>query len=129
MRRQHSRTDFTGPTGPPRYDRLQAFASGLRDGLSDRVAGRRPVYLMLDGDVAMTLGRLLTEELGVTGPLLVIDGLILRDFEYIDIGRIRYPSRTVPVTIKSLLFENDPRDTRVDRPPPTRVRRSHPCQV
>jgi ethanolamine utilization protein EutA len=84
---------------------------------------------MLDGDVAMTLGRLLTEELGVTGPLLVIDGLILRDFEYIDIGRIRYPSRTVPVTIKSLLFENDPRDTRVDRPPPTRVRWSHPCQV
>ena len=46
---------------------------------------------MLDGDVAMTLGRLLRDELAVTGDLLVIDGLSLRDFDYIDIGRIRLP--------------------------------------
>jgi ethanolamine utilization protein EutA len=57
----------------------------------------------------MTLGRLLREELAVTGELLVIDGLSLRDFDYIDIGRIRFPSNTVPVTIKSLLFHQDPR--------------------
>ena len=64
---------------------------------------------MLDGDVAMTLGRLLREELGVPGEVLVVDGLSLRDFDYIDIGRIRYPSNTVPVTIKSLVFSEDPR--------------------
>ena len=27
----------------------------------------------------------------------------------IDIGKVRHPSRTVPVTIKSLLFSEDPR--------------------
>jgi ethanolamine utilization protein EutA len=64
---------------------------------------------MLDGDVAMTLGRLLHDELGVTTGLLVVDGLALRDFDYIDIGRVRHPSRTVPVTIKSLVFSEDPR--------------------
>ena len=64
---------------------------------------------MLDGDVAMTLGRLLREELGVTGDVLVVDGLALRDFDYIDIGRLRHPSNTVPVTIKSLVFSEDPR--------------------
>jgi ethanolamine utilization protein EutA len=95
-------------TGPPSYDRLLAFARGLRDGLGDRLARGRPVYVMLDGDVAMTLGRLLRDELGVDNDLLVVDGLSLRDFDYIDIGRVRHPSRTVPVTIKSLVFSSEP---------------------
>ncbi|GLZ07826.1 reactivating factor for ethanolamine ammonia lyase [Actinomadura sp. NBRC 104412] len=90
--------------GPPSYDRLLPFATGIRDGLADRIAQGRPVYVMLDGDVAMTLGRLLREELAVGTELLVIDGLSLRDFDYIDIGRVRHPSGTVPVTIKSLVF-------------------------
>jgi ethanolamine utilization protein EutA len=95
--------------GLPSHGRLLPFARGIRDGLADRIARGRPVYVMLDGDVAMTLGRLLREELGVTSELLVIDGLSLRDFDYIDIGRIRFPSNTVPVTIKSLIFHEDPR--------------------
>jgi ethanolamine utilization protein EutA len=97
-------------TGLPAYPRLHAFALGIRDGLADRIADGRPIYLMLDGDVAMTLGRLLREEIGVRNALLVVDGLQLRDFDYIDIGRVRHPSRTVPVTIKSLLFSEDPRE-------------------
>jgi ethanolamine utilization protein EutA len=98
--------------GPASYDRILPFARGVRDGLADRIARGRPVYVMLDGDVAMTLGRLLREELAVTSELLVIDGLSLRDFDYIDIGRIRYPSNTVPVTIKSLVFHEEPRQDR-----------------
>jgi ethanolamine utilization protein EutA len=42
----------------------------------------------------------------------VIDGVQLWDFDYIDLGRIRLPSGTVPVTIKSLLFSEDPRGPR-----------------
>jgi ethanolamine utilization protein EutA len=99
-----------GWSGMPAYARLHAFAVGVREGLAERITADRPVYLMLDGDVAMTLGRLLRDELGVRNHLLVVDGLSLRDFDYIDIGRVRHPSRTVPVTIKSLLFTNDPRD-------------------
>jgi ethanolamine utilization protein EutA len=98
--------------GLPSYGRLIAFARGLRDGLADRITRGLPVYVMLDGDVAMTLGRLLREELGVACEVLVIDGLSLRDFDYIDIGRIRFPSNTVPVTIKSLIFHQDPRQGR-----------------
>jgi ethanolamine utilization protein EutA len=33
---------------------------------------------------------------------------MLRDFDYIDLGRIRMPSYTVPVTIKSLVFSENP---------------------
>jgi ethanolamine utilization protein EutA len=92
-------------SGPPRYQRLLAFARGIHDGLADRIAEGRPVYVVLDGDVAMTVGRLLCEELGVASDLVVVDGLALRDFDYVDIGRVRHPSNTVPVTIKSLVFQ------------------------
>jgi ethanolamine utilization protein EutA len=67
---------------------------------------------MLDGDVAQTLGHILRDELDVKSELLVIDGVVLWDFDYIDLGRIRMPSYTVPVTIKSLVFNEDPRGPR-----------------
>ena len=41
--------------------------------------------------------------------VLVIDGITLWGFDFIDLGRIRMPSHTVPVTIKSLVFSEDPR--------------------
>ncbi|MEU0966268.1 ethanolamine ammonia-lyase reactivating factor EutA [Streptomyces sp. NPDC005917] len=96
-------------SGPPSHDRLLPFARGIRDALAERTAQGRPLYIVLDGDVALTLGRLLREELDVTADLFVVDGVSLRDFDYVDIGRIRLPSNTVPVTIKSLVFEQDPR--------------------
>ena len=68
------------------------------------------VYIMLDGDIAQTLGAILREELLVESEILAIDGVMLRDFDYIDLGRIRMPSYTVPVTIKSLVFSESPQD-------------------
>jgi ethanolamine utilization protein EutA len=96
--------------GAPSYERVHAFALGITRGLRDRVDRGLPLFLVIDGDVALTVGSLLREELGVTGDLLVIDGVRLWDFDYVDIGRLREPSRTVPVTIKSLVFDHGPRD-------------------
>jgi ethanolamine utilization protein EutA len=97
--------------GQPDYARLRAFAEGVRDGLAARIAKGLPIYLMLDGDVAMTLGSILARELGIGNDMLVIDGVQLRDFDYIDLGKIRLPSGTVPVTIKSLLFQEQVGDS------------------
>jgi ethanolamine utilization protein EutA len=99
-------------TGLPSYQRLAAFAAGIKNGLAGRIARKLPLYIMLDGDVAQTLGHILREELHVACELLVIDGVVLWDFDYIDLGRIRMPSYTVPVTIKSLVFNEDPRGPR-----------------
>jgi ethanolamine utilization protein EutA len=55
----------------------------------------------------------------VESEILVIDGVVLWDFDYIDLGRIRMPSQTVPVTVKSLVFNEDPRG------PQGRARRPH----
>jgi ethanolamine utilization protein EutA len=101
--------------GAPSYERLAGFAGGIRRGLADRIAKRQAIYIMLDGDVAQTLGAILREELDVESEILVIDGIVLMDFDYIDLGRIRMPSNTVPVTIKSLVFSEDPRGPRPQR--------------
>ena len=95
--------------GVPSHARLAAFADGIGRGLAQHVAEGRPLFLMLDGDVAQTLGAILRDELAIKNELLVIDGVVLWDFDYIDLGRIRLPSNTVPVTIKSLVFNQDPR--------------------
>jgi ethanolamine utilization protein EutA len=96
-------------TGPPSYVRIAAFAAGIVQAMSSTLGQRKPLYLILDGDLAHTLGNLLREEMDVTSEILVIDGIVLWDFDYIDLGRIRMPSQTVPVTVKSLVFSQDPR--------------------
>jgi ethanolamine utilization protein EutA len=95
--------------GPPSHARLAAFADGICRGLMQRIAQGGPLYLMLDGDVAQTLGAIMRDELLIRNEILAIDGIVLLDFDYIDLGRIRLPSNTVPVTIKSLVFSQDPR--------------------
>jgi ethanolamine utilization protein EutA len=93
--------------GAPSYERIAAFAEGIRHGLKNTIEHKKPVYIMLDGDIAQTLGAILREELLVESEILAIDGVLLRDFDYIDLGRIRMPSYTVPVTIKSLVFSEN----------------------
>ena len=105
--------------GSPSYERIAGFAQGIRRGLANTIAKRMPLYIMVDGDIAQTLGAILRDEMGVDSEILVIDGVVLWDFDYIDLGRIRMPSQTVPVTVKSLVFSEDPRD------PQGRARRPH----
>ena len=95
--------------GLPDYQRLFAFAEGLALGLEDMIDAGKPLFIVLDGDIAQSLGHILKDELEIPVGVLVIDGVVLWDFDYIDLGKIRLPSRTVPVTIKSLVFSDDPR--------------------
>jgi ethanolamine utilization protein EutA len=96
-------------SGEPSYERLAAFARAVTLALERTIAQAHPVFLILDGDVAQTIGGILKDDWGIASEVLVIDGIALRDFDYIDLGRIRMPSNTVPVTIKSLVFSQDPR--------------------
>lgn len=95
--------------GPPAYSRLSALAQGIVEALPMTLMESRPLFLVLDGDIAHSLGALLKDEWNIASDVLVIDGVSLWDFDYIDLGRVRMPSHTVPVTIKSLVFSEDPR--------------------
>ena len=95
--------------GAPEYARLGAFARAITLALPRTIERKRPIFLIFDGDVAQTIGGIMKEDFKLASEVLVLDGIALRDFDYIDLGRIRMPSGTVPVTIKSLVFSQDPR--------------------
>jgi ethanolamine utilization protein EutA len=95
--------------GTPAYQRIAALTRGIVQALPRTIADGKPVFLIFDGDIAQTVGSIMKEELGVTSDVLALDGIQLWDFDYIDLGRVRMPSFTVPVTIKSLVFTADPR--------------------
>jgi ethanolamine utilization protein EutA len=99
--------------GPPSYARLAALARGIAEALPMTILEAKPLYLVLDGDIAHSLGALLKQEWRIASEVLVIDGIALWDFDYVDLGRVRMPSYTVPVTIKSLVFSEDPRGPRM----------------
>jgi ethanolamine utilization protein EutA len=86
--------------GAPQHKVLRA----LGEAILAATGSHRPLVVALDADVARTLGRILVDELRATGALIVVDGLDLRDLDYIDIGEIVRPAGVVPVIIKSLVF-------------------------
>ena len=92
--------------GVPAFRRIAAFGEGIRKGIAGRLARGKPIYVILDADIAMNLGAVLREDLAIDNEVMVIDGIALWDFDYIDMGRLRMPSATVPVAIKSLVFHD-----------------------
>lgn len=90
--------------GDGSFERLNAFLDGLGQGVPNTLASGRPVVLVFDGDIGQIAGAILKEEHKIRSEVLSIDGITLRDFDFIDIGNVLMPSGTVPVTIKSLVF-------------------------
>jgi len=90
--------------GIPEHARIAALARGIAQGLGRHVAARTPLYILIDGDLALSLGRILKQELRLPSEILVLDRILVSDFSYVDLGRIRLPSHTVPVTIRTLVF-------------------------
>ncbi len=91
--------------GPPTALRLAGFCNGLIKGLPNTIKRKHPIYLVFDRDMGGLVGALLKEEMGLATEILSIDGITLQDFDFIDLGQVLEPSGTVPVTIKSLVFQ------------------------
>ncbi len=90
--------------GSATFRRLDDFCKGVADGLEAVLAQGHPIVLAGDGDVGGLIGIHYCEEMKVNNPIVSIDGLELKDFDYIDIGAILDTSGAVPVVIKSLVF-------------------------
>jgi ethanolamine utilization protein EutA len=90
--------------GDPEYSRLRALAERIVNLLAPCPLSLAPVVLVIDGDIGRTLGHILEDELKLARPLLSIDGIDLREFDYVDIGEMIRPADVVPVVIKSLIF-------------------------
>jgi ethanolamine utilization protein EutA len=103
--------DASGPValaaqweGSATYRRIQAFCQGAVDAMQPHVAAGHPLILVFDSDIGGLLGLHFREELTVELPIISIDGVELREFDYVDIGAMIPTSGAVPVVIKSLVF-------------------------
>jgi ethanolamine utilization protein EutA len=90
--------------GSATFRRLDDFCRGATGGLADILAKGHPLVLVGDGDVGGLLGIHLREEMRITNAIVSVDGLELKEFDYIDIGTMLPTSGAVPVVIKSLIF-------------------------
>ena len=96
-------------SGASSHSRLAGFARGVVDALPRTVEAGGSVFVMFDADVGQTVGAILKEEIGVGSEVLVLDGMVLWDYDYVDLGSVGPSSTAVPVTITSLAFRQDPR--------------------
>src|SRR5579864_4152204 len=90
--------------GDPDYHRLAAAGRAIISATAPKGQRSEPLFLMIDGDIGQTLGRLLHRELGLPGQLISIDGVQLQELDYLDVGAMITPPGVVPLVIKSLLF-------------------------
>jgi ethanolamine utilization protein EutA len=90
--------------GDPLHARLYAVAEGICSAVPNTIAAGHPLVLLIDGDVGKSLGRVIHHEVVPGANVVAIDGVQLKQFDYVDIGAVIEASNVVIVIIKSLLF-------------------------
>ena len=90
--------------GDPTHRRLRALAEGICATLPRTISYGLPIVLLIDGDIGMSLGRIIRNEVAPSANVLAIDGVQLKQFDFVDIGNVIEVTNVVPIIIKSLLF-------------------------
>ena len=90
--------------GSATFARLQAFCGAVVEGLEPILDKGHPLILVNDGDIGGILGLHFKEEMKLDKPIISVDGIVLQEFDYIDVGALIPSSGAVPVVIKSLVF-------------------------
>ena len=90
----------------PSYPLIRTLAEGVAAAMKDHVDKGQPLVLVFDADIAKLVGNILDKELLLGAGIISIDGIDLKDFDFIDIGEELSDARAVPVVIKSLIFRH-----------------------
>ena len=90
-------------SGSATFARLSALCRGLIAGLQPILARGHPLVLVVDGDVGGLIGIHCRQEERLANPIVSIDGIELKEFDFVDVGEGLRETGAVPVVIKSLL--------------------------
>ena len=90
----------------PSYPLIRTLAEGVVEAMKEHVAKGQPLVLVFDADIAKLVGNIIEKELLPGAGIISIDGIDLKDFDFIDIGEELPDARAVPVVIKSLIFRH-----------------------
>ena len=90
--------------GSATWQRLEDFCAGVALGLKAVLDKGHPLVLVGDSDVGGLVGIQAHEEARMKCAIVSIDGVNLKEFDFVDIGAMLPASGAVPVVIKSLVF-------------------------
>lgn len=88
----------------PDYQFIRRVAEGIAAVVKDSEDGAAHLFLVLDMDVAKSLGGILKEELKIAPEIIAVDGIDVGDLDFIDIGVPMGVTEVIPVTIRSFMF-------------------------
>jgi ethanolamine utilization protein EutA len=90
----------------PSYPLIRTLAEGLVGAMKEHIDNGQPLVLVFDADIAKLMGNIIERELIPGAGIISIDGIDLKDFDFIDIGQELPDAKAVPVVIKSLIFRH-----------------------
>ena len=90
----------------PAYPLIRTLAEGLVGAMKGHTDQGQPLVLVFDADIAKLMGNIIERELIPGAGIISIDGIDLKDFDFIDIGQELPDAKAVPVVIKSLIFRH-----------------------
>ena len=90
--------------GSATFARLDAFCRAVAQGMKAITDQGHPLLLVGEADCGGLIGIHCHEEAHMACPVISIDGINLKELDFIDIGAMLETSGAVPVVIKSLVF-------------------------
>ena len=90
----------------PSYPLIRTLAEGLVGAMKGHIDNGQPLVLVFDADIAKLMGNIIERELIPGAGIISIDGIDLKDFDFVDIGQELPDAKAVPVVIKSLIFRH-----------------------
>ena len=88
----------------PTFDSIKAICDGIVAGL-EGLPDDWPWTIILSADVAGLVGSMLKREHKVSQDVIVVDGITVGEFNFVDLGQPIESVEAVPVVVKSLVFE------------------------
>jgi ethanolamine utilization protein EutA len=94
---------------------LAPFAKAIEEALAESVSKKRLIILVFGYDVAKRLGLTIRDATSIRSNILVLDELQLEAGDWIDIGSPLKSTEAFPVTVKSLVFNEDKEYSQADK--------------
>lgn len=89
------------------YSWLQEFAIAIENALPNSVSSKKMIILLFQSDIGKMVGLTTRRETSIQNNLICLDELFLDEGDWIDIGAPLSSGQVFPVTVKSLVFNQD----------------------
>ena len=89
------------------YTWLQEFVESIENALPRSVDSKKMVILLFESDIGKMVGLMIRRETAIQHNLICLDELFLEEGDWIDIGEPLLSGQAFPVTVKSLVFNQN----------------------